>query len=629
MKHFILFWLLLLGLHSAPALAEIPAEHLARFATLPILHEGRLKPLDSFARFHFQAVSGAAAPDSNTSLTALAKTLFTPASTLGQPVFLIRSPDVVHRLGLEPRDKPLYSFQELVPAILAQQELITNLLATNRKTLAPDERELLALYATVDDERQLTGALSLLLPITMPLPDSVFVRLGLPQAVPLTLLDLLRLKPDVMEKLQATMATKQERIGDYTPEEQENAALAYQITLLESVGANNILLRIIPPVWEDKTLWQAPWDLQRQSLLGPAAQQFFAAWRIAAQAWRDSDITRWDQAMSHLENLTQQAQPSGLRHWALTLEIMLNRAAPFTVALWLIGLGGLLLCMQGVMRKTHTTNGVFALAKNYLPQVILFLALLVMGAGLLARMLILQRPPVSTLYESTLFVSFMALLGGFLLNRSRQDGLWIGSTIAALLLLTSFVFGADGDTLLVLTAVLDTNFWLATHVVSITTGYAAALVAGMMAHLSLLRQALDPAQAQRDDKLHLVAIFALLFTTIGTMLGGIWADQSWGRFWGWDPKENGALLIVLWLVWLLHGRVAGQLKPFAFTIGMALITIIVALAWFGVNLLGIGLHSYGFSDAAAWGLLLFCAGEVALIGGLALTCWLRRRRYAA
>ena len=126
--------------------------------------------------------------------------------------------------------------------------------------------------------------------------------------------------------------------------------------------------------------------------------------------------------------------------------------------------------------------------------------------------------------------------------------------------------------------------------------------------------------------MHKTAIFALLFTAVGTMLGGVWADQSWGRFWGWDPKENGALWIVLWLIWLLHGRLAGQLAPLGFAAGLALVNIVVALAWFGVNLLSVGLHSYGFTDTAAYGLLIFCIAELLIIAALCTAYFVRRSR---
>ena len=111
-------------------------------------------------------------------------------------------------------------------------------------------------------------------------------------------------------------------------------------------------------------------------------------------------------------------------------------------------------------------------------------------------------------------------------------------------------------------------------------------------------------------------ILSLLFTTIGTILGGIWADQSWGRFWGWDPKENGALLIVLWLAWLLHGRISVHINEIGFVMGSAFVSVIVVLAWFGVNLLNVGLHSYGFASGIATGIVAFTLLELVIIGGL-------------
>jgi ABC-type transport system involved in cytochrome c biogenesis permease subunit len=106
-----------------------------------------------------------------------------------------------------------------------------------------------------------------------------------------------------------------------------------------------------------------------------------------------------------------------------------------------------------------------------------------------------------------------------------------------------------------------------------------------------------------------VSMVALFFAMFGTILGGIWADQSWGRFWGWDPKENGAMLIVLWLLFLLHGRLAGVIKPLGYGVGMVFTNVIVALAWFGVNLLNVGLHSYGFTENIATNLAAFCVSE--------------------
>lgn len=617
-----LFCLLLLLL-ALPVQAEdsLPPAALAAFGQLPILHEGRVKPLDSFARIYYQAVTGQRAASGNAALAWLARTMFNPAAIAEQKQFLLSDIDAARRLGLPPRDDHRYSFKELIAALLQQKDLLTRILQSENRALAADEKNLRKIYQTVDEFRQINAAMSLLLPVSLPLEPQARHDLGLPDDAPVNYRQLRRLKPAVMEALQTTVKTKQDKLADYSEAEQRNAHLAYQLSLLESVGSNNTLLRVIPPLWDGDAVWHAPWDILEQSLAGPATQQFFDGWEQVARAWQQEDATAWTAALTQLRTLTAQAHPANLRPIALTLEIMLNQLQPFTLSLLLI-LSGLVLF--GLAQwKAERWFGLGA-------RLLFASALAVHGFGILLRMLILLRPPVSTLYESTLFVSWVALACGLWLAQRRRndDGLLIGGALAALLLGASTMFGNDGDTLLVLVAVLDTNFWLATHVVCITTGYAATLVTGMMAHLYLLRCVRQPNEhfPRALENMQRLGLFALLFTAVGTMLGGVWADQSWGRFWGWDPKENGALWIVLWLIWLVHGRIAGQFQALGFAVGIALVNIVVALAWFGVNLLSVGLHSYGFTDTAAYGLLGFCLGELGLISVLAAIILIRRQR---
>ena len=120
-----------------------------------------------------------------------------------------------------------------------------------------------------------------------------------------------------------------------------------------------------------------------------------------------------------------------------------------------------------------------------------------------------------------------------------------------------------------------------------------------------------------------VVCFATLFSFVGTVLGGIWADQSWGRFWGWDPKENGALLIVLWNAIILHARWGGLVRERGLVNLAVFGNIVTSFSWFGVNMLGIGLHSYGFMEAAMLWLGAFVASQLLFIalGSLPLRMW--------
>jgi ABC-type transport system involved in cytochrome c biogenesis permease subunit len=202
----------------------------------------------------------------------------------------------------------------------------------------------------------------------------------------------------------------------------------------------------------------------------------------------------------------------------------------------------------------------------------------------------------------------------------------MGTMAGAMLLAVAAKFRAEGDNLGVVSAVLDTNFWLSTHVVMITIGYATSLMTGFLAHVYLIERVRGQPEALLNtlsSHIRAMSYVALFTTATGTILGGIWADQSWGRFWGWDPKENGALLIVLWILFVLHGRFAGRVHDLGAAVLFAFMIVIVACAWFGVNLLGVGLHSYGFTQGATFGLLALMGAEILGIGGLYIMCRVR------
>ena len=252
-----------------------------------------------------------------------------------------------------------------------------------------------------------------------------------------------------------------------------------------------------------------------------------------------------------------------------------------------------------------------------------------------SRIHLTGRPPVVNLYSSAVFIGWSCVLAGLAIEALHRNG--VGNLVAALSgALTLFVaYGLDtGDTMHVLQAVLDTQFWLSTHVVTVTLGYGATFLAGVLGIFSIVQLATarlggqSPARRQatrrEQDELHRmtygVVCFALFFSFIGTVLGGLWADDSWGRFWGWDPKENGALMIVLWNAAALHARWDRWLGPRGFALFAIGGNIITAWSWFGTNQLGIGLHSYGFTSGVLMLLAGFVVSQLAIIlAGWALT----------
>jgi ABC-type transport system involved in cytochrome c biogenesis permease subunit len=248
-------------------------------------------------------------------------------------------------------------------------------------------------------------------------------------------------------------------------------------------------------------------------------------------------------------------------------------------------------------------------------------AFVVSTIGIGTRMWLEARPPVTNLYSSALFVGWAAVALCLLLERFYRNsiGTVAGGVIGFATLLIAHHLALGGDTMEMMRAVLDSNFWLATHVVTIAIGYSATFLAGFLAVIYVLRgvltRSLDQSTASALGRMiYGVVCFATLFSFVGTILGGIWADQSWGRFWGWDPKENGALLIVIWNAFLLHARWGGIVQ----TRGLAMLAIfgniVTAWSWFGVNMLGVGLHSYGFMDAAFWWLVGFAVSQLILVG---------------
>lgn len=263
---------------------------------------------------------------------------------------------------------------------------------------------------------------------------------------------------------------------------------------------------------------------------------------------------------------------------------------------------------------------------------VLILTILLHSGGLIFRMYLQGRPPVTTLYSSAIFVAWGGVLMAMGVERFFKNGLGLLVASAAgfvSLFVAHNLAGSDGDTLRELQAVLDTNFWLATHVVLITLGYAATFAAGLFAIVYVIRgvftSSLDKAASKDLTRMVYGTIcFAMLLSFVGTVLGGIWADQSWGRFWGWDPKENGAILIVLWNALILHSRWAGLVRERGTVVLAIFGTIVTAWSWFGTNELGAGLHTYGFKDGTRFWLALFAGSQVGLMAlGLVPVGWWR------
>ena len=302
-------------------------------------------------------------------------------------------------------------------------------------------------------------------------------------------------------------------------------------------------------------------------------------------------------------------------------EVFFNQMQPFYAAMVIYVLAGLLAMFSWFnLSETLRRSAVWLIG----------LAFVIHTTGLVYRMALEGRPPVTNLYSSAIFIGWGAVILGLILEKFHKNG--IGAVVSAgmgfITLVIAQNLAVGGDTMEMMRAVLDTNFWLATHVVAVTTGYASTFVAGFLGLIYIIRgvftKTLDDATGKSLARMiYGIVCFATLFSFVGTVLGGIWADQSWGRFWGWDPKENGALIIVLWNALILHLRWGGMIRERGLAICVIGGNIVTSWSWFGVNMLGIGLHSYGFTDAAFKWLTLFVVSQFGFIilGLLPLKMW--------
>jgi len=547
----------LLSMSLSPAHADENI-NIKEWSKLPTLHEGRIKPIDSFARIHLKKFSGKDTINGLNASEWLAHVLFTPEEAAQIPLFRFKGLQNILNLS----DKQSHSYTAVINALDKQEKLITSLLGDDPEKWTPEQQALMTLYQNVSLYSQLLRSMTGLLPLSINTHTN-------------------------------------ESYFNLKIRKKENSEL---LNLISQGGKDNNLLRIISQT--DSGLFLSPWEILQQKNINEQNLSILDHWQHLANAHRDNNQEQWNNTADQLS--------STLTNKRLKTEYFYNQAHLLTIA------GGLAF-LSFMLIVTNTL-----LKKNTLIKLATFSFITALIANIFdiaLRIYILNRPPVGTLYESIIFVALICGIG-FLwmtLKQKNQTGILLGSLSSLLLLTVAHSFAGD-DTMDTLVAVLNTNFWLLTHVICITIGYATCFIASMIAHYFLILNVFKPLAKQQISNLvqntKTVVILSLLFTTIGTILGGIWADQSWGRFWGWDPKENGALLIVIWLIWLLHGRISKHINNIGFMVGSASLSIIVVLAWFGVNLLSVGLHSYGFITGVAMGITLFCAGEILLIGGL-------------
>jgi ABC-type transport system involved in cytochrome c biogenesis permease subunit len=584
--------LVLLGATLLPLRSKSDFD-LRSFGHLPVLADGRIKPLDTVARTSLLVLQGrqrVAAPNGQSvqPVEWLLDVFFNPAVADEYQHFLIENPEVLALFNREQGDRKRFSFTELRGG-LAELERQMRLADPVEEALrSPFQREVAKLYQRVVLYERLKACAA---------PEDSADFLG----------DLQQFE----QRLPAAVAAlRAKNAGQPYSEEDFKAVTAF--VNRGQFMSDQASLNLIPPEAEgaDRTAWKKTGAALLESLRRGAITPEVVAYAGLGHAWRLHQPQDFNEIVRlYTLQLAKRFQPELQK---CRVEATFNQAEPFYASMELYVLAFLLAVASWLKWPDVLQRCAFAL---------LGLAFAAATVGVFTRMWLEGRPPVTNLYSSAVFVGWVAVALCLVLERMFRNA--IGAVAGGLigfgtLLIAHHLALSSGDTMEMMRAVLDSNFWLGTHVVVVTIGYGSTYLAGILAIIYIVRgmltKSLDPATADALARMvYGIVCFATLFSLVGTVLGGIWADQSWGRFWGWDPKENGALIIVLWNAIILHCRSAEVVRQRGLMMLAVFGNVVTSWSWFGTNMLGVGLHSYGFMQSAFYWLIGFVASQVLII----------------
>jgi cytochrome c-type biogenesis protein CcsB len=236
---------------------------------------------------------------------------------------------------------------------------------------------------------------------------------------------------------------------------------------------------------------------------------------------------------------------------------------------------------------------------------LLFAGFMVHTFGLALRWYIAGHSPMSNGYESMIFISWATLLAGFIFSRKSAFALSAAAVLSSMTLMVAHMSFMDPE-ITNLVPVLK-SYWLTLHVSVIISSYGFLGVGAILGLISLILLALSN-DKNRDrisetiDELTVINFKALTlglyFVTIGTFLGAVWANESWGRYWGWDPKETWSLITIIVYSFVIHSRrIPGMKDIFTFNLLSLFAFSSVLMTYFGVNYYLSGMHSYAAGEA--------------------------------
>ena len=563
---------------ASPPKSKTLSLDLYRFGQIPVVSEGRTKPLDTAASSALLAISGRTQvtvgdEESKRKIPAIQWLLEVIAEAKvadEREIFRVENLEVQETIGVKKREGMRYSRNDIRDhqEEFEKQVRLARSQAKDRKELSVYQKKILELSEKVSTF------------------DNLVFAFGLQH----------RIRGE----------TRQEVLRSFQMVNQFAEALETEGQPVFAVWPNESN--------EDWHILSRAWllDIPNRMKKNGEENQAVTAWEQILKSYSEDKPAAFNQAVDHVLDLIKKDHPSDVNPWVIRLESYFNHVQPFTHA----GRVYLVAFILSAMGWLFWSRG-FNRAAFY----VLLVALLVHTAALAARLIISGRPPVTNLYSSAVFIGWGCVVMGLLFEVIYRIGM--GNLVAAVAgyatLLIADGLASDGDTFTVLQAVLDTQFWLATHVTCITLGYATTYLAGLFGVAYIVRGVCTPSLSAAEGRdihrmIYGTLCFSIFFSFVGTVLGGLWADDSWGRFWGWDPKENAALIIVLWNAIALHARWGGMVKERGLAVLAVGGNIFVSWSWWGVNALGAGLHSYGFKQGTIRNLGLFILFNLVIIG---------------
>jgi ABC-type transport system involved in cytochrome c biogenesis permease subunit len=580
--------------------------------TIPVQDGGRVMPFSTFASFKMLGLHGARSmkikgdeTDGKQETYKIKPTawmldaLLRPHIAMHQPTFRVDNSDVLRAIGLPVRDKrDRYSYADLEPGRAALFEHATNYSKIAQKERNQLQQQVLALSQNMTQYERLLGYFSFArFGVTMKGSGSN----GAPDRV-VNMSAILATAPVIQEQLQAVRSQG----GQLSPHIQD---LLQQVLDAANFGISGLVC--VPPTEKDEAKWLSAGNAIMSVMSGEAKDPETIIADVAAMesfaraAAEDGPDLRREMAAVRDRFISRAEKRGEFRH--IKLENFYLKADWFLNAMVLFILGTL-----SAFATWSLGRGIAGRVFSWITCSITTVGLILCIVAIVQRCIIMERPPVGNLYDTIIFIAATTVLLSLIVEvmTRRRFALGLAPIIGMLLILLArrYEMGDAKDTMAPLVAVLDSNYWLTTHVITITLGYAGGLLAAALSCCYLLMRGLGLDGGDRSQRRALTgAVYGMICVTlflslVGTVLGGIWANDSWGRFWGWDPKENGALMIVIWTLVILHARLGGYIKEWGIHFCSVFTACVVAFSWWHVNFLGVGLHNYGFTagKSAIW-----------------------------